>query len=66
MPGVTSEMITRQMKNPNNRVMAKEELLQFLKGRKLEVLLTVGAGDIDAMVKPIKNILISKYHAKAK
>jgi len=56
MPGVSSEMIAREMKNKNRRVIAKEELISFLKGKKLEVLLTIGAGDIDTMVEPIKKL----------
>lgn len=56
MPGVTSAMITKEMKNLNKQVMNKNELLPFLQNKKPEVLLTVGAGDIDALVQPIKKL----------
>ncbi|MDZ4847497.1 MAG: UDP-N-acetylmuramate--L-alanine ligase [Chitinophagales bacterium] len=56
MPGVTSAMITQEMKNPNKRVMSKGELLSFLENKKPEALLTIGAGDIDTLVQPIKKI----------
>lgn len=55
VPGVTSEMITREMKNKNSRVLNKKELYSYLENKKPEVFLTVGAGDIDAMVQPLKN-----------
>ena len=35
----------------------KEECLEIIKNQKPELLLTVGAGDIDTLVSPIKNIL---------
>jgi UDP-N-acetylmuramate--alanine ligase len=39
----------------------KEELLPLLENKKdLEVLLTVGAGDIDRLLGPIKDILEQK------
>ncbi|HXH19947.1 MAG TPA: cyanophycin synthetase, partial [Chitinophagales bacterium] len=56
VPGVSSEMIAREMKNKSIRVMTKEELISFLKDKKPEVLLTVGAGDIDTLVEPIKKL----------
>jgi len=56
MPGVTSELIAGAMKNPDKSVMSKNELLAFLKKKQPEVLLTVGAGDIDTLVQPIKKI----------
>jgi len=56
LPGVSSEMIAREMKNQNRHVMSKEKLISFLKNKKPEVLLTVGAGDIDTLVNPIKKI----------
>ncbi len=56
MHGVSSGLIADSMKNRNIRLMPKDELLSYLKNRTPEVLLTIGAGDIDALVKPIKEI----------
>ena len=53
MPGVRSEMVLERMKNPNKRLCAKEELVSVLQGHRPEVLLTLGAGDIDALVPRI-------------
>ena len=66
MEGVSSELILHEMKNDNARVISKEELLKFLKNdflksieknRSEELLITAGAGDIDQLIEPIKNIL---------
>ena len=47
------------MKNKNARVLTKEELTEQIKKSKIEMLITAGAGDIDQLVEPIKNILIN-------
>jgi UDP-N-acetylmuramate--alanine ligase len=53
IPGVSSEMIFEKMKNPRKRLMKKAEVLQALREINLEVLLTLGAGDIDTLIEPI-------------
>jgi len=55
--GVTSEIIFEKIKNRNKFLCKKEELLDFLKTRNIEVLLSLGAGDIDKLVQPIENSL---------
>ena len=63
--GVSSQMIIDKMKSENKRVMTKEELMSWIEkgfSKTLnkefgEVLITAGAGDIDTMVEPIKEIL---------
>lgn len=63
--GVSSEMILDKMKKENKRVMGKDELMKWVKDdyvKKInkefgEVLITAGAGDIDMLVEPIKDIL---------
>ena len=57
--GVTSEMLLRKVTIKNKMVSTKTELVAELKQRKLEVLLTMGAGDIDKLVEPIKNELLN-------
>lgn len=56
MQGVTSTLITQEMKNLNKRVLSKNELLSFFENKKPEALLTVGAGDIDTLVQPLKKL----------
>jgi len=55
IPGVTSDSILKLMKNKNSRIIKKEALITFLNTAKPELLLTLGAGDIDRLVEPIKN-----------
>ena len=55
--GITSLMLLNKMKGKEKQVVKKEALLEFLKNKKMEVLLTMGAGDIDTVVEPIEKIL---------
>jgi UDP-N-acetylmuramate--alanine ligase len=63
--GVTSQMILDKMKNENKRVMEKQQLLDWIKNDyKKEIndefgnlLITAGAGDIDTLLMPIKDLL---------
>ena len=54
--GVTSEIIFKDVTCPK-RMMHKEELMDYLAGRDLDVLATFGAGDIDRFVEPITEML---------
>jgi UDP-N-acetylmuramate--alanine ligase len=56
MAGVTSEMLLNKMKNKNSRVLDKQEALHWLKENETPLLITAGAGDIDAMLNDIKNL----------
>jgi UDP-N-acetylmuramate--alanine ligase len=58
--GVTSEMILVKMRSRNKRLMAREDIPDKLETEKLDVLLTIGAGDIDALVLPIEEKLKSE------
>jgi UDP-N-acetylmuramate--alanine ligase len=60
MEGVTSEMIFQRMKNKNVKVINKESLIAYLENVEIKdsLLITAGAGDIDTLVEPIKNLLI--------
>ena len=55
--GVDSKMLANQMDVHKVTLCGKEECLEIIKNQKPELLLTVGAGDIDTLVSPIKNIL---------
>lgn len=60
LPGVTSDMLFDKIKGPVKHRCSKENLLYMLKELNIEVLLTVGAGDIDQFIEPIKKYLISE------
>lgn len=55
--GVTSEALLQKVSLSNARCVLKEELLESLNVNDLEILLTLGAGDIDRLVTPIRNLL---------
>lgn len=55
--GVNSEMILNKVDLKNKRVSSKDELLKIIKDEKPELVATVGAGDIDQLVEPIRKIL---------
>jgi len=58
MEGVNSEMILSRMRHNNAKVLDKTELINELKVTKPEFLITAGAGDIDKLVEPIKELLL--------
>ena len=53
IPGITSEYLRSLMQNPEVKVVRQEDILALLKGQKPEVLLLLGAGDIDRLRQPI-------------
>jgi UDP-N-acetylmuramate--alanine ligase len=57
IPGVDSNLIFEKVTTRKERC-TKADLLNRLKERKVEVLATVGAGDIDTLVEPIKQQLL--------
>ncbi|OFX84955.1 MAG: UDP-N-acetylmuramate--L-alanine ligase [Bacteroidetes bacterium GWF2_33_16] len=56
--GVTSEIIFKNIKNKNKTLCSKSELLNVLSSKKPKVLITMGAGDIDEFVEPIKSMYL--------
>jgi UDP-N-acetylmuramate--alanine ligase len=60
MEGVTSEMIKERMSNPACTILSKDGLLEYVKAAPLDLFITAGAGDIDKLTEPIKEILESK------
>ncbi len=59
MEGVESEMILNRMKLENKKVLSKEDMQQWVKDSKPKLLVMAGAGDIDVLVEPVKQILES-------
>ncbi len=58
--GVTSEMLLEKVRTKNKKLVSKKELVKEIKEREIEVLITLGAGDIDTMVEPISKELLSR------
>ncbi len=55
--GITSEMLLNKINKLQKRICSKEELIDVLKSLKPELLLTLGAGDIDQFVPIIEKAL---------
>lgn len=55
--GINSQMLLDKMKSKNKHLVQKENIIEFLKNNKIEVLMTLGAGDIDTLVEPISELL---------
>ncbi|NOY38115.1 MAG: UDP-N-acetylmuramate--L-alanine ligase [Chlorobi bacterium] len=58
VPGVSSGIILEKMTLKQKYWLKKEELMAFIEKDPPEVLLTMGAGDIDCFVKPLEKV----YH----
>lgn len=59
--GVTSQIIFDLLTCKNKIMMNKEDVVEYLNTKEVEVLATIGAGDIDTLVLPIQNGLLKKY-----
>lgn len=57
IPGVTSEIIFRNVTAPEKVMMEKEELMGYLQNEPVDILVTFGAGNIDRYIKPITEML---------
>ena len=57
IPGVTSEMIFKDVTAPEKVLLKKEELMDYLQEEPVDVLVTFGAGNIDRFIEPITELL---------
>jgi UDP-N-acetylmuramate--alanine ligase len=57
IPGVTSEMIAHKMTNKNVVLLEKEAVSDWVKKQQPKLLVMAGAGDIDVLIRNIKNDL---------
>lgn len=55
--GITSRIILEKIENANKTLVSKEELPELIKKEQPEILLSLGAGDIDQLVEPLKKVL---------
>ncbi len=58
--GVSSEMLLDKISNRHKTLCPKENIVELLASRNDEVIVTLGAGDIDAIVPKIKDMLLQK------
>jgi UDP-N-acetylmuramate--alanine ligase len=60
MEGVSSEMILKKMILKDKMVLSKEGMKQWVKEKQPELLVMAGAGDIDVLLQPVKEILLAQ------
>lgn len=60
IPGVSSEIIFKDVTAPEKVLIRKEELMDYLAGEDLDVLVSFGAGNIDRYIEPIAEMLRSR------
>ena len=65
MEGVSSELVFRNISHDQKELIKMVQLPELIRKGNFEVLLTVGAGDIDKQVSVIKEILKEKNEAKS-
>lgn len=57
--GVTSERLLEKVTTGPKRIIEKSKVVDYLKQNEFEVLFTLGAGDIDTLVEPIKELIVA-------
>lgn len=60
--GVTSNIIFDKVSIKNKTKCKKEDLLKLLENKEIDVLITLGAGNIDEYVPKIKNLLLERIN----
>jgi UDP-N-acetylmuramate--alanine ligase len=60
--GVDSNLLLRKMKGTKKSVCSKKDLVKEIAGREIEILITMGAGDIDTLVAPLKEELMKRLN----
>jgi UDP-N-acetylmuramate--alanine ligase len=58
--GVNSEMVLGKINRQHKKIVAKEGLVKYLGTRPADIILTIGAGDIDQLVEPLKKSLLNR------
>lgn len=59
MRGVSSELVMNKMQVAKRQVLSKEELKTWVAEHQPGLLVMAGAGDIDALVQPVKDLLLN-------
>ncbi|KQR72721.1 UDP-N-acetylmuramate--L-alanine ligase [Pedobacter sp. Leaf176] len=55
--GINSQYLLEKIKLADKQICSKDFVIQYVKQTTPELLLTVGAGDIDTLIEPLKNTL---------
>ena len=57
--GVDSSLILGKVEVKTKQILSKEDTIDYIKLQQPELLLTVGAGDINTMIEPLKRVLLN-------
>lgn len=57
IPGVTSEIIFKDVTAPEKVLLRRDEFMNYMEKEEVELFVTLGAGDIDRFVEPIAHML---------
>lgn len=57
--GITSEALLEKVQIPKKEICQKSDLIQLIDSKKPELLVTMGAGDIDRFVQPLEKLVKS-------
>ncbi len=57
IPGVNSDLILQKLKGNHRHVMGRDEVIAYIQKKKPEVLLTLGAGDIDQLTESLTAVM---------
>jgi UDP-N-acetylmuramate--alanine ligase len=60
--GIDSALLLSKITNDNKQLVSKADLVDWVDHHDIEVLLTVGAGDIDRLVTPIAKLINERRH----
>jgi len=59
IPGINSGMLLEKTKLDHKSLMGRQEILSYVNQNSFEVILTIGAGDIDQLINPLKMALLN-------
>lgn len=62
IPGITSKFLLDKISIKKKSLLEKDEIIKKVSTLKTDILLTLGAGDIDRLIKPIEQLLKTKYN----
>lgn len=60
IPGVTSEIILKDVHAPEKELILQKDLLNYVKNTNFDILMTLGAADLNVLLPDIKRILLEK------
>ena len=64
IPGISSEALFDVIEHPQKWITEKKNLLELLRRLDLDVVMTLGAGDLDMMTEDLVQMIKEKYNKK--